>query len=179
MSSSRLPDALVPDAPAADALTPNALTPNALTGVRETIRRIPLENISSLARGRLGDPSIIPLWFGEGDVPTPAFIGEAMMRAVQAGQHGLEIAGAGDATEFVRVKAVDADGDAIEASLAKRPGQIEQALAIGGHGEVADAGDFAEHADEIDHTVTDSWLATGEFGGATPTIVCGRPLISR
>jgi aspartate aminotransferase len=71
MSSSHLPDALVLEA---------------LAGVRETIRRIPLENISSLARGSLGDPSIIPLWFGEGDVTTPAFIGEAMMRAVEAGQ---------------------------------------------------------------------------------------------
>jgi aspartate/methionine/tyrosine aminotransferase len=75
MPSSLIPDRLVPDAPA----------PDALTGVRETIRRIPLENLSSLARGRLGDPSIIPLWFGEGDVATPAFIGEAMMRAVRAG----------------------------------------------------------------------------------------------
>ena len=30
-------------------------------------------------------PSIIPLWFGEGDVPAPAFIGEAMARAIAAG----------------------------------------------------------------------------------------------
>ena len=58
----------------------------ALDGAREQIRRIPLENISSLAKGRFGDASIIPLWFGEGDVPAPAFIGEAMSRAIAAGQ---------------------------------------------------------------------------------------------
>ena len=57
----------------------------ALSGARADIRRIPLENISSLAKGAFGDPSIIPLWFGEGDVPAPAFIGEAMSRAIAAG----------------------------------------------------------------------------------------------
>jgi len=57
----------------------------ALDGARRRIRDISLENISSLAGDRLGDPSIIPLWFGEGDVPAPAFIGEAMARAVSAG----------------------------------------------------------------------------------------------
>ena len=57
----------------------------ALEGARALIREIPLENISSLAGGRFGDPSIIPLWFGEGDVPAPAFIGEAMAKAIAAG----------------------------------------------------------------------------------------------
>jgi aspartate aminotransferase len=76
MSSSHLPDAFAADAIALDALS----------GVREMIRRIPLENISSLARGSFGDATIIPLWFGEGDVATPPFVGEAMMRAVKAGQ---------------------------------------------------------------------------------------------
>ena len=58
---------------------------DALFGARADIRRIPLENISSLARGGFGDQNIIPLWFGEGDVPAPAFIGEAMSRAIAAG----------------------------------------------------------------------------------------------
>jgi aspartate/methionine/tyrosine aminotransferase len=57
----------------------------ALEGARALIRDIPLENISGLARGRFGDTSIIPLWFGEGDVPAPAFIGEAMAKAIAAG----------------------------------------------------------------------------------------------
>jgi len=63
----------------------DAGAPVALTGAREAIRRIPLENISTLARGGFGDPSIIPLWFGEGDLQAPAFIGEAMAAAVRAG----------------------------------------------------------------------------------------------
>ena len=57
----------------------------ALEGARAHIREIPLDNISGLAAGRFGDPSIIPLWFGEGDLPAPAFIGEAMARAVADG----------------------------------------------------------------------------------------------
>jgi aspartate/methionine/tyrosine aminotransferase len=57
----------------------------ALGGARAHIRNIPLENIAGLARDRFGDASVIPLWFGEGDVPAPAFIGEAMNRAIAAG----------------------------------------------------------------------------------------------
>ena len=59
--------------------------PLALAGVRRSIADVPLENISTLARDWLGDASVIPLWFGEGDLPAPAFIGEAMARAVAAG----------------------------------------------------------------------------------------------
>ena len=55
-------------------------------GARAQIRGLSLENIASLARDRLGDPSLIPLWFGEGDVPTPPFIAEAMQRAIAAGR---------------------------------------------------------------------------------------------
>ena len=58
----------------------------ALDGARAQLRRIPLENISSLAKGAFGDPSIIPLWFGEGDVEAPAFIGAAMAKAIADGQ---------------------------------------------------------------------------------------------
>jgi aspartate/methionine/tyrosine aminotransferase len=57
----------------------------ALAGARALIRDIPLENIAGLAKDRFGDASIIPLWFGEGDVPAPPFIGEAMSRAIAAG----------------------------------------------------------------------------------------------
>ena len=57
----------------------------ALAGVTPMIARLPIENISSLARGADGDPGIIPLWFGEGDLAAPAFIGEAMARAVADG----------------------------------------------------------------------------------------------
>ena len=57
----------------------------ALDGARAQIRDIPLENIAGLAKDRFGDPNTIPLWFGEGDVPAPAFIGEALSRAIAAG----------------------------------------------------------------------------------------------
>jgi aspartate aminotransferase len=58
----------------------------ALGGARAEIRDIPLENISSLAVGRLGDPSVIPLWFGEGDRAAPSLVGAAMQRAIEGGQ---------------------------------------------------------------------------------------------
>jgi aspartate/methionine/tyrosine aminotransferase len=45
-----------------------------------------MENIATLAKGWLGDPSIIPLWFGESDRSAPAFIAEAMVRAIRDGQ---------------------------------------------------------------------------------------------
>src|SRR5579863_5132859 len=61
------------------------LSAQALASVRPGIADIPLENISTLAKGWLGDPSVIPLWFGEGDLPAPAFIGEAMNKAVRDG----------------------------------------------------------------------------------------------
>jgi aspartate/methionine/tyrosine aminotransferase len=57
----------------------------ALSGARAEIRDIPLENISSLAVGRLGDASVIPLWFGEGDRVAPNLVGAAMQRAIAAG----------------------------------------------------------------------------------------------
>ena len=33
----------------------------------------------------MGDPQVIPLWYGEGDLPTPPFIGAAAIAALQAG----------------------------------------------------------------------------------------------
>ncbi len=67
---------------AAAGLPPTAL---ALTGAQDHILRIPLDNISTLAKGAFGDPAIIALWFGEGDRPAPAFIGEALKRAIDDG----------------------------------------------------------------------------------------------
>jgi len=54
-------------------------------GARQTIRAIPLENISSLARGGFEGPDLIPLWFGESDLTPPAFIGQEVARAIDAG----------------------------------------------------------------------------------------------
>lgn len=64
---------------------PAALGPTALAGIRDTVGRIPLENISGLARGAFEDSTVIPLWFGESDLPPPAFLGEAMTKAIDEG----------------------------------------------------------------------------------------------
>ena len=58
---------------------------HALAGAASHIRNIPLENIAGLAKEAFGDPSIIPLWFGEGDLTAPTFIGQALMAAIEAG----------------------------------------------------------------------------------------------
>ena len=39
--------------------------------------------VSSLA---MGDPDVIPLWYGESDVPTPGFINDAAGAALAAGE---------------------------------------------------------------------------------------------
>jgi aspartate/methionine/tyrosine aminotransferase len=33
----------------------------------------------------MGNPEVIPLWYGEGDLPTPEFIGAAASAALRAG----------------------------------------------------------------------------------------------
>ncbi len=58
----------------------------ALHDIGARIASISLENISTIAEGAFGPGhGIIPLWFGEGDLPTPAFIGEATTAAIRAG----------------------------------------------------------------------------------------------
>ena len=62
------------------------MSETALGGVRQQIRNIPLENIANIAKQAFSkDSDIIPLWFGEGDVPTPPFIADAVTEAMQAG----------------------------------------------------------------------------------------------
>lgn len=59
---------------------------NAVHDIRAQIAAIPLENISNIAKQAF-DPNsgILPLWFGEGDLATPAFVGEAVTKAIQDG----------------------------------------------------------------------------------------------
>ena len=54
--------------------------------IRETIEKLELSGISKVAMGSLGDPEVIPLWFGESDIATPAFIRDAAKAALDAGQ---------------------------------------------------------------------------------------------
>ena len=53
---------------------------------RDEIEALEQNGITRVAFKRMGDPAVIPLWFGEGDVPTPAFIREAAKRALDDGQ---------------------------------------------------------------------------------------------
>ena len=54
--------------------------------IRDAIRDLPASRIAEISALGMGDPAVIPLWYGEGDLPTPAFIGAAATAALQAGQ---------------------------------------------------------------------------------------------
>lgn len=58
----------------------------ALDGARDLIRSIPLENIANIAKQAFDKTDIIPLWFGEGDLVTPDFIGDAICKALKEGE---------------------------------------------------------------------------------------------
>jgi aspartate aminotransferase len=53
--------------------------------IRDAVRVLPASRIAEISALGMGDPSVIPLWYGEGDLPTPAFIGEAAAAALRAG----------------------------------------------------------------------------------------------
>ena len=53
--------------------------------VRDVIRDLPTSRIAEVSALGFGDPAVIPLWYGEGDLPTPGFIGAAATAALQAG----------------------------------------------------------------------------------------------
>ena len=56
-----------------------------LEGVRRSIAALPPSKIREVADAGIGRADLIPLWFGEPDVPTPGFICEAASRALEAG----------------------------------------------------------------------------------------------
>ena len=58
----------------------------AFSVVRLVIDNLEQNGITKVAFARLGDPAVIPLWFGEGDAVTPAFIRDAAKAALDAGQ---------------------------------------------------------------------------------------------
>ena len=53
--------------------------------VRDAIRDLPASRIGEISALGMGDPTVIPLWYGEGDLPTPDFIGAAATAALEAG----------------------------------------------------------------------------------------------
>ena len=54
--------------------------------IREKILDLPTSRIAEVAALGFGNPEIIPLWYGEGDLPTPDFIGAAASTAMAAGE---------------------------------------------------------------------------------------------
>lgn len=53
--------------------------------IREDIAALEMSGITRIAAGALGDPDVIPLWFGESDIVTPGFIRAAAKRALDEG----------------------------------------------------------------------------------------------
>ena len=54
--------------------------------IRDEIAALELSGIGKVAVGAMHDPEVIPLWFGESDLVTPAFIREAAKRALDEGR---------------------------------------------------------------------------------------------
>jgi aspartate/methionine/tyrosine aminotransferase len=54
--------------------------------LRPEARLAPESGISAVANRGRGRPGVIPLWVGEGDLPTPAFISDAATQALQGGE---------------------------------------------------------------------------------------------
>jgi aspartate/methionine/tyrosine aminotransferase len=52
---------------------------------RDEIEALEQNGITRVALPRIGDPKVIALWFGEGDMVTPAFIRDAAKRALDQG----------------------------------------------------------------------------------------------
>ena len=52
---------------------------------RDEIEALEQNGITRVALPRIGDPKVIPLWFGEGDLVTPDFIRDAAKRALDDG----------------------------------------------------------------------------------------------
>ena len=54
-------------------------------GARDIIRELPGSRIAEVSARGMGDPQVIPLWYGEGDLLRPASIGPAGTAALQTG----------------------------------------------------------------------------------------------
>lgn len=62
------------------------LTPISAAMLRPEAADAPASGIVEVANRGRGKPGMIPLWVGEGDLPTPAFIADAATRSLAAGE---------------------------------------------------------------------------------------------
>lgn len=53
---------------------------------RDKIAELGTSPIAVISALGMGDPEVVPLWYGEGDLPTPDFIGDAAAAALRRGQ---------------------------------------------------------------------------------------------
>jgi len=54
--------------------------------VRDAINALPTSRIAEISALGMGDPEVVALWYGEGDVPTPDFIAAAAHDAMRRGE---------------------------------------------------------------------------------------------
>jgi aspartate aminotransferase len=62
------------------------MSPRPKSPIRPAVANIKMNGIGAVSMQSLGDPNIIPLWFGESDLVTPAFIREAAKKALDDGK---------------------------------------------------------------------------------------------
>jgi aspartate/methionine/tyrosine aminotransferase len=63
-----------------------ALRPLAGLGARPAVRALVASEIREVANAGMGDPAVLPFWFGEPDEVTPAYIREAAIASLDAGE---------------------------------------------------------------------------------------------
>ena len=54
--------------------------------IRDTINSLQTSRIAEISAIGMGDPEVVALWYGEGDLPTPDFIARAAHEAMRAGE---------------------------------------------------------------------------------------------
>ena len=64
----------------------SALHPRVDLGARPAVRALVASQIREVANAGMGDPDILPFWFGEPDEVTPAYIREAAVASLDAGE---------------------------------------------------------------------------------------------
>ena len=62
------------------------MSPRPKSPIRPAVANIKMNGIGAVSMTALGDPDVIPLWFGESDLVTPPFIREAAKKALDEGK---------------------------------------------------------------------------------------------